>query len=274
VTDHRRLQRTLFRMQHDPGFALRLRSGDADAAASTGLQRDDLDLLLATQPAAVEADAGGKRRAQFLRNVSSEHALTVAAAAAAGLPSLVEDFTASEEFHRAIREDRSLPEAFAAHALRSTRGADPFVHAMARLEGALCAARRDGFPRPAPHAGQWMLSPRAEVLELPEGAVDAAGRLRQALDAGQPPPVPCLGGGREHALVIGGPRPAHSLAEVGVEVLSPLAGRVLELAREGLGPARLAAFCEEHDVEEGEFAPFLASLVADGVVRRGTGEPK
>ena len=43
MSDHRRLQRTLMRMQLDPGFAAALRRDEREALASTGLDAEDLE---------------------------------------------------------------------------------------------------------------------------------------------------------------------------------------------------------------------------------------
>jgi hypothetical protein len=81
LSDTRKIQRTLFRMQCDAAFARQLFAGDAAASASTGLDHGDLALLRALDPDCVAADPGGKRRTQVLGNVASEHTATLAAAA-------------------------------------------------------------------------------------------------------------------------------------------------------------------------------------------------
>lgn len=272
MTDHRRIQRTLFRMQHDPVFASALRARDAGALASTGLAEADLVMLLAASAASIEADAGGRRRAQFLRNVASEHALTLARAAGGADPLLLESFTASEHFHGAIREDRRLPLAFASHALERARvSGDAFLAALALLEGAMCRARRGPFERVAAPPGGLVLGPRADVLELPEGSVFAAGELRRALDEGEPRESPALpDGAREHVLILaGGAESPHRLADATLEVLSPLAGALLSLARTPLTAEGLRAFCVRHEVTGDEVGGFLEDLVAEGIVIRG-----
>lgn len=278
MTDHRRIQRSLFRMQHDEGFARALRERDPQAVASTGLSADDLDLLLETGAAAVEADAGGRRRAQFLRNVAGEHALTVALAQLGGGadPALLESFTGSAFFHRAIREDLRLPLAFGEHAeARAGRTGDALLLALARLETAMAWARRHDFPRGLPEPGGLVLSARAEVLVLPAGTVHAAGEIRSALDAGRHEALSARAirideESIEHALVLGRPRESpHRLAEVALEVLSPLAGELLWRSRTPLSVRDMASFRAEHDVTEAELAGFLEDLVAEGIVLRG-----
>lgn len=270
MIDHRRMQRTLFRMQHDPGFAARLRARDAEAASSTGLSALDLAQLLSASAAAITADAGGKRRAQFLRNVSSEHALTVSRALSGADPLLLESFTASHRFHDAIREDLRLPIAFGLHACeRAAQSGDPLLAALASMELAMARARRGPFMRPEAPPDGFVLGPRADVLTLPEGSIAAAAELRGALDAHRPIPdaLSVEPSRKEHALVLGGAeRSPHRLAEAAIEQLSPLAGRLLLLARDAPDAARIAAFCAAEEVTADELASFVADLVADGIL--------
>ncbi len=273
MIDHRRIQRTLFRMQHDARFAERLRARDDDAIASTALDADSLALLLAAPVAAVEADPGGKRRAQFLRNVSSEHALTCARAGA----EIVESFTTSPEFHAAMREDRSLPLAFADHAVRwSAATEDALLRALARVEQAMASLRRGPFARVGAPPGGLALGERAEILSLPGGTIAAAARLRQALDANAAVPGDLDIGvdAGEFALVLGGPRPSpHQLASVSIERLNALAGELLSLCAGPATAADLAAFRTRHEVTEPELAAFTAGLIADGALARHTDAP-
>ena len=268
MSDHRRVQRTLFRMQHDPLFAERLRGGDAEAVQSTGLDAADLALLTSAAAAAVAADAGGKRRHQFLRNVSSEHALTLHWAADA---SLLESFTESEEFHRAIREDLSLPLAFASHVRRrAVLAQDALLESLAVLEEAMARARRAPIERPSPPPGGIVLAPRADVLRVPQGSIAAAAAVREALDAGLPPPRLAVDATDvEHVLVLGSVRESpHRLAQASLELLSTLAGELLTLARQPAGPADLRDFALARDVADNELEEFLAALASDEVILR------
>lgn len=271
MIDRRRVQRTLFRMQHDAALAGRLFARDERAIAESALTSRELDLLLAAGPQAVAADPGGKRLAQFLRNVSSEHALSVAWAQAGADRELLASFPSSRRFHDAVMRDERLPLAFAAHALeRAARSDDAVLLALARLEHAMASARRGPFARAGAPPGGLALAPRAEVLALPRGAIDAASAIRAALDAGEPAPrVGVDESSVEHALVLAGERPAHRLAEAGVELLSPLAGALLSLARDGADAPALAAFRERHDVTAEELAGFVASLADEGIVVAG-----
>jgi hypothetical protein len=264
----RAVQRALFRMQHDPGFAARLRDREHEAVSSADLSEDELSLLLEASAAAIGADAGGRRLAQFLRNVSSEHALTLARAASVA-PEMLASFPASESFHRAIHEDLRLPIAFAEHAAAvAAASGDALLVALASIERAMARARRDGFAH-GRGSGRFALSPRATILAVPAGSLQAAATLREALDASGDVPVDLRvePSTTEHVLVLGAPREsAHRLAEATLELLSPLAGALLMLVRDGGDDDALAAFRARHAASEDEVEGFLTSLVADGVV--------
>ena len=144
MTDHRNLQRTLFRMQIDPSFCRSILDGDAAALATTGLDAHSRSLLASVEARAVLADPGGKRRLQVLGNAASEYVVTlVAAAADERSTSLLADFGSSPEFHTAMTSERGLPVAFGEHALRhATETRDTLLGALATLELALVQLRR------------------------------------------------------------------------------------------------------------------------------------
>jgi uncharacterized protein len=136
--DHRRVQRTLFRMLVDPAFAQSVRQSGPEgleSPASDWLRTVDLDLLA--------ADPDEARLRQLLGNVVLEFVHTVRAA-----PGLVVPFAASPELHRAIAEDTPLPFAFAAYAHRELP-ADGLARADPR-RGDGRAAPSSGA-RPVPH---------------------------------------------------------------------------------------------------------------------------
>lgn len=270
MSDHRRLQRTLFRMQLDPGFAEALRGGDPHAAESTGLLADDLVLLLEADPAGISADFDGRRRAQFLGNVASEFLLTTwTAVQGEADPELVESFTASAQFHRAAAADRPFPLAFAAHAAKRAEAAsDPALAAFAELEGEMARARRELAVRPDPGPGRWRLPPTVRLLEAPRGTFEAAAALRAALDAGREPERPVLpGDGTEPLLLHATSAPSERRrAEVAVEPLGELPAALLRLAEEGLGASGREAFCLEQDVALEELADFARELAGDGLL--------
>ena len=103
---HRKIQRTLFRMQLDPGFARAMFARDVDALRSTGLGPAEVLLLMSADSSAVSADAGGKRLAQLVGNVALEFSRTVhLAVERLSLTDFAVAFASSPEFHDAIRLD-------------------------------------------------------------------------------------------------------------------------------------------------------------------------
>ena len=252
MIDHRRVQRALFRMQLDPGCTPDRELGPAERA-----------LLAAAHPAGLSADPGGRRRAQFLRNVTSEFPLALAASKDRGL---AERFTASREFHEAVASDASLPLAFAEY----LAAADPGP--LAALEGALARARR-ARRAPLPLApGEVALAPWAELVELPAGTLAAAERVRAALDAAVPTPIGVEIGasGREVLLLRREPEPGlFRLASLEVERLSPALAGLLSRAARGLGPEACALEARAAGLTITELHEIIADLVADGVLVGG-----
>src|SRR5262245_59516304 len=111
--DHRRIQRTLFRMQLDAGFADAIRRGDRAACDSTLLAPDELRLLQAANVAGVAADRNGRRRAQVAGNVAAEFLLSVTLGPEGrGGAAVLEGFLGCAEFHRAVMQDESFALAF------------------------------------------------------------------------------------------------------------------------------------------------------------------
>ncbi|MGH9889670.1 MAG: hypothetical protein ACREBE_29340, partial [bacterium] len=218
LMDHRRVQRTLFRMQLDPGLAQRVRAGNV-----ADLPPAEHRLLRSVDPAALAADRDGRRRAQFLANVSSEFVLSLAA----GLDA--EGFTASPEFHDAVSRDRSLPLAFGRYARRCSQGA---LHAMVVLEAALCSARRQLEDRPSPAPGEVVLAAWVSLVQVPDGTLELAVRLRAALDAASTLPRVVLDDlPAETLLVRAAPSAApFRLREVEVEHVSPALAALLRAA--------------------------------------------
>ena len=262
MIDHRRVQRTLFRMQLDPSFAAALAAGETEAVGSSGLDGAALALVLGADPVGIAADCAGRRRAQFLRNVSQEFALTLAAA---GDEQLLESFTGSAAFHEAVARDSSLPLALASH-IESTQPSP-----LLELESALARARRVRRPAPPLAAGEVALAAWAELLELPEGTLAAAETVRAALDAGRPVPRSReLGAGRETLLLRREPEPpAFGLAHVELERVSAALARLLARASEPLTPAQRAAWARAESLTAGELESIVAELVAERILIAG-----
>jgi hypothetical protein len=276
VSDHRRLQRTLFRMQLDASFAQRVRARELDALASTGLGLEELELLLAAPAAGIEADPGGKRRVQFLRNVSSEHAISVAWAVEGGRDAqLLESFTASRHFHDAVRNDTRLPLAFADHALERAQASGQALRlGFAQLERAMASLRRQDVERGAAPHGGFVLAPHAEVVDLPAGTVDAAATIQQALAEGVPVPRGLAANAdvRERALLaVSSSESPHRLRDVSVEALGDLPGVVLAACREPVAMALLERLAEAEEATPEELRGFLDALVGEGVLLRAAG---
>jgi hypothetical protein len=262
--DHRRVQRALFRMQLDPEFAKRLRAGDAQA--SRGLGEGELGLLRDAAASGVSADRDGKRRAQFLSNVSSELPLS----RAAGLR--VDGFTESPEFHEAVSADASLPLALARYAIRCSASGPRGLRALVTLESALARARRGLRSCRTPRSGERVLAPEVTLEDVPAGTLALAARLREALDDGQPTPALALNDESAETLLL---RSAPSsrplgLREVEVERVSPALGALLRAALE---PTTREALEAATGSTSAELAPILDELVADGVLlTRADGE--
>ncbi len=267
--NHRRIQRTLFRMQLDPHFAELLRAREAEALASAALGAEELELLASADPAGVSADRDGKRRAQFLRNVTSEFALSLAVAADSHL---AEAFTQSREFHEAVAQDASLPLAFARYLEKRSEHAAPLVRALAALESALAAARRARRPAAVLAAGEVALAPWAELTRVPAGTLDAAARVRAALDQGDPTPigVEISSAECETLLVQRAPElEPFRLAGVEVELLSPELAALLARATKPLAAAALSAHARAASVSDAELAEAVTGLVEARILIAG-----
>jgi hypothetical protein len=284
----RRLQRVLFRMQLDPAFAAAVASG----RETGGLGQEELLLLRSSDPAAVAADHLGRRRAQVLGNIASEYVLMLAEAARGSLgPGFLHEFPASDHFHRAIAEERRLPEAFGAWArARAGAAGEGVAAALAVLEAAMALARREERPAAAPGRGEVALSARAWLVALPDGTFAHAQALRGALDADEeaPPAEPELAArarkwletGAEGAsdaaapietvlLLVDERSEGHRLREVAPERLDSDVAKLLLAATAPLDAARRAALAAELDQSLESVENFVAELVSDGVLRRG-----
>jgi hypothetical protein len=273
--DHRRLQRALFRMQHDPGFAARLRAGDREAAASTGLGEAELAWLRGADPVALSADREGRRAAQLLRNVGSELRLATALGPAGdGDPAWLAGFPRSGRFHRAVSDGTPLPLALADWAEERAAGApSPTFRAFVSLEAALLRARRDvALPATVPE-GAVLRAPSARLLVLPAGTHAAATAFASALAAGMGRlPLAVEASGSETVLFAADARADARfgrLRPVRVEPLEPLVAELLRRAAWPLDRAARAAFAAEHELEPGEVEAVVDEYRADGVLVGG-----
>jgi len=245
--NHRAVQRALFRMQLDPGFAARLRAGESDAQ----LGAEELALLRAADPIALGADREQRRRRQFLHNVSEEFARSCAA----GVPA--EGFTSSPEFHEAVQRDASLPLAFGRYAERCSETGSPSLRALVKLERALARARREWRDGRFPAEDEIALAQGSWLVRLPEGTLDLASGTRRELGPA----------GREETVLISVRRRAQfGLGEVEAEALTPDLAGLLDAALVPRTFADLARACGE---TESELAEVVAGLVDDGVLVEG-----
>jgi hypothetical protein len=265
--NHRGLQRALYRMQLDPGFAARLRARGAEAEASTGLGETELAWLRSADPAAISADRDGRRRSQLLRNVAGEFALSCAVPPAADW---LEAFPASPQFHRAIARDTSLALAFCDYARERAAGASQSFVSLVALECALARARRATRPLPPLPAGTLALAPVAWLVELRDGVFGWATALRAALDRGQPAPrAPAGSNSHETVLVAGDPAATTTrLRSVRAERLEPLVADFLAACEAGMAERELAAFAARHDVDPADVESVAKEFLAEGVLVR------
>jgi len=274
--DHRRLQRSLFRTLHDPGFAARLQAGEPDATASTGLGETELALLRSADPAALGADRGARRALQLVESVGGEFGLCTHPAVARSLPpDWPHGFASSPEFHAAVSDAGSLALAFGAFAIRRAREAGSLaLAALAELERELARARRRAASAAAAAPGHVVRAPDVCLVALPEGAFALATSLRAALDAGAAPALSALRAFQPEAtecvLVQALPRSnPHALREVRAERLEPLVAAFLRAAEAPLDPSARAAFAAAHALSPAEVEAVVDDFVGDGVLLRG-----
>jgi len=278
--NHRALQRTLFRMQHDPTFAERVQNGTPAACATTGLAVAELALLQSLDPAALSADRGGKRRQQFLRNVSSEFKRCVALGPLGdGDSTWIEAFPTSDVFHRAVASGSPLPRAFGAFATRCTAGeAVARFRSLVTLEVAMARARREPAARPAPKPERVALSPWAHCIEVPAGTHALAGALAELLEhgaskeaiaaCGRDPGADPVGAGREVLLLVAPPDPPRpgSLRQLRVEPLAPLLAKFLRAHHEPLPRSAWARFAREHGLDRVAVEAVAADFLRDAIL--------
>ena len=279
MTDTRNLQRTLLRMQLDPGLGRALRAGDEEAWRSTSLDETDRALLLEAPAAGIDADPEGKRRSQVLGNATAEYLVTLAHAARHDAGFLA-SFASSDELHAALAKDVPLPLAFADYAARCVEDwSDASLRGTLALESALARRRRaHRLPSQAAAvaplalaAGEVRLNASAELVELTAGTLDRVDAERLALSEGRALPASDAGepGARELVLVQArGELSPHRLAELHVERLAAPVDELLLLAREPLGRERRAAFARECGAEPEDLESFVEGLVGDGILER------
>jgi hypothetical protein len=258
-------------MQLDPAFAARVFAGEDEALRSLALAPEDLELLRALDPAAVGADLDDQRKRQLLGNLAGEYGLSLAA----GPEDLLAGFLGSPEFHGAVARGEHLALAFGDYSGRRAREEERGnLRALCALERAMALLRRRRAPPPRPAAGVVRLSHRASLVELPDGTLAFAARLRDALERRRSQPGMLVSpggspGAPETVLLFAEEAPRHALPSVRPERLSTPVARLLEGAEGGLSPAGRALLAVELGADPEELEAFAAELVAEGVLVAG-----
>lgn len=259
MIDHRRLQRTLFRAQMDPGFAEQLFASDDP----------ELALLRQASRAGITADPRGTRRLQVLGNATLEFRLCLASCDAPR--ERLDAFASSPEFHAAIEQDRPLPLAAGSYLCR-VLAAQPWPHALARLESALAEVRRAN-PTSPPPPETWQRSARAQVIELPVGTLARAAEIQTALHAGKPcPPNPVAPSEHQEAiLVYAKPSPNRwALADAIPEEVNEAVAALFQLAEQPLDGASLEEFATGYGATAADLLPIMQEYRDEGALIYGS----
>ena len=266
---HRALQRTLFRMQLDSSFAQAVLARDVAAEGSTELSERELSWLHALDPACISADRAGARRAQFLRNVGSELAMTLRLTGMG----LLDDFTRSSELHAAVCDGSPLPLALARHLERTLAASEPAARAVLELEHGMARARRELRTIQEPSGDQIVLAPWARLISVPAGTLALAEALRlRDPDSAAHTPVPRLADEAETLLITAEREPApFQLRAVVVERLADAPAHFLQRAERPLSRGERAAYAREVDAEPEELDALVAELLHEGVLLDCTG---
>lgn len=279
--DHRRLQRALFRMQCDPGFAARVRAGERGAVASTALGKRELACLRAADAVAIAADRDGRRVAQLLRNVSSEFRLSIAVGPRADADaSWVERFVRSPLFHDAVSSGSPFPLVFSAFAQAVAASAPSAVfRAVVTLESAMTRVRRAERRTPDLVPGAVIRVSASELVDLPAGTHAAAMELLRAAEAGgSASPASLAVDDRERETLLLAPDPRADrrfgrLPALRVEPVSPLVARFLHAAARPLSAGDRATFAVAHDLDAAAVEAVVDEYVAERMLVRGASGP-
>ena len=265
MSDHRALQRALFRMQMDAGFARRVFDRDPGALGSAPLAPDDWEMLWELDPRAVAADAGDARKKQLLGNLASEYALSCGIAPAG----LLEQFLVCEELHEAIQADRPLPVAFGRYVLRRAEGDGAARRAaLAQLELAMVELRRRRASPPQGPPGTLFLSPQAGLVRLMDGTLEWASRIQTALESADSVPDMVLSSDFEDLLLLAGTANPHALPNVVPERLEPSVAKLLRRAEMGLDSEGKRSLAQELGANSEDIDRFASSLVEEGILIR------
>jgi hypothetical protein len=241
---HLALRRVVIRLLHDPTLVEALH-GDPSAIGDAGLSAAERAWLVAVPRAAWRTDAG--RPGRVLAALVDEFPASVALA-----PAKADGFFGSAAFHIAVQERGSLAAAFAAHLAAD---ADPRLAALARLEAAIAAVRREP-PRVAPTgAGRVRLTPHARLLRVAAGAATLLAAVRAGARHG------ALGPADEPVLVLRAPGDA-----VTIEVVPPDLAALLERATSAPPRADLERLARSRGASVAEAVEIVDGLVADALL--------
>jgi len=241
----------MIRLLHDPGLVAALYDDPARALAGVDVNAIEVAWLTAQPRVAWCTDPA--RPARVLAALAAEFPATCALAAERAA-----EFFASFAFHAAVQTRGSLALAFGDHLAASD---DRRVRTLAVLERAIAVVRRAPRAHETIALGALRLSARACVVRVATGGL----ALLAAVRTGEEPET--LAAGDEAVLAF-----ARTVDdEVTLEPLEPALAAVLERAQGPTPEPELRAEARRHGAEAGEDAEVLASLVADGLLVRGTG---
>ena len=265
MTDHRALQRALFRVQLDERFAERVFGRDEEAVASLELEERELSWLLEADPAAVRADRGQERRAQLIGNLTTEFSRSVWA-----LEQDPHEFVYSDDFHTAITQDESLMLAFGNWLVALVPDSSE-LSGLVDLEREMARARRSTRVLPAMSAADILLAAACRVLSVPVGTHDWAVEIGVALESERRPKTAAIDRSEsEFVLIQAGAPTVSGRRDVSVELLEPAVARLLDRAHTPLGKEERADLASSEGASPADLEDFIQTLVADGILVMGS----
>jgi len=265
------LQRVYVRMLFDPGLVARVRDAGLDALPGVTLTPAELDWLRGCDPRLFTADALRPRRTlkALLDEFKASSALAVADT---GRLATLDAFFASDAFHGAVQERRSMSLAYGDF-LAAMTGADGRIAAVARIERAMAKARRGRAPTGKAvlePPRRYVLAPHVALATTAANALEVMQAVEQVLFEIALAPVAALAvdGPRLDALAPLAPETTTLLAvrgtgdDVSLEELPEALAALLTEAASGVEGSRLVQRAEAL----GGDASVVAGLVADRLI--------
>ncbi len=278
----RSLQHLVVRLLYDPSLAGPVFADTPldEAAATLGVEPEELGWLRTSDPRAFRADAGRQHRT--LGALFEELPASSAVALASAPLEALEGFFASVEFRDVVVDRGSLALAYAAWLGRMAWAGWPSrgrphirLRALAALEGAVANSRR-APPRSVAPDAVWSLSDAAVLVHALAGSVELLGFVRSRLGSGEAVlsavldaearlggvPLPRVGPARLWLLVEpgpGGPRLG--------EIPEPLAD-LLGAAEGGATAEALEQLFARHGLTAKQGAELCEELAGDGLLNR------